>query len=67
MSIYQNVCKYIDDNGLKQMVIAQKSGISMQTLNAILNGRRPMYADDLKAICLALGVSSETFIKVKTA
>jgi transcriptional regulator with XRE-family HTH domain len=50
------------EKGIKQIVIAHKTGISPTTLNAILNGKRTMYAEDLKAICIALGVSAATFI-----
>lgn len=67
MYIYEKVRAYITDNGLKQVAIAQKAGIPMQTFNAILNGKRTMYAEDLKAICTALNVSSETFIEAKSA
>ena len=40
-------------------------GIPKTTFNAILNGKRTLYADDLKAICIALNVSPELFIDVK--
>lgn len=66
MQVYEKVRAYIDDNGLKQVVIAQKAGIPNATFNAILNGKRTLYADDLKAICIALNVSPEIFIEVKT-
>lgn len=45
--------------------VAVKAGISEATLCAILNGNRTMYADDLKAICLALNVSPELFIEYR--
>ncbi|MDP4120784.1 MAG: helix-turn-helix transcriptional regulator [Bacillota bacterium] len=67
MSVYEKVRNYIDDNGLKQVAVAQKAGISNATFNAILNGKRTLYAEDLRAICLALNVSPETFIEVKSA
>lgn len=65
MHVYEKVRAYIDNNGLKQVSVAQKSGIPKTTFNAILNGKRTMYADDLKAICCALNVSPEVFIEVK--
>lgn len=65
MRVYEKVRSYIDDNGLKQVVVAKKAGISKATFNAILNGKRTLYADDLRAICLALNVSPELFIEVK--
>ena len=42
----------------------QKAGIPKTTFNAIMNGKRTLYADDLRAICLALNVSPEMFIDV---
>ena len=64
MKVYEKVRAYIDDNGYKQVTIAEKAGIPKATFNAILNGKRTMYADDLKAICIALNVSPEVFIDV---
>lgn len=64
MQVYEKVRRYIDDQGMKQVAIAEKAGISKTTFNAIMNGKRTMYADDLRAICLALNVSPELFIEV---
>lgn len=64
MSVYKIVRAYLDEHGIKQSVIAQKAGISKVTFNAMMNGKRTMYADDLRAICLALNVSPEVFIEV---
>lgn len=65
MRVYEKVRAYIDDKGLKQVAVAQKAGIPKATFNAIMNGKRTLYADDLRAICLALNVSPELFIDVK--
>lgn len=65
MKVYEKVRAYITDHGLKQVSVAKKAGISNVTFNAILNGKRTLYADDLRAICMALNVSPETFIEVK--
>lgn len=67
MKVYEKVRAYLNDNGLKQKVVAQKAGIPNTAFNAILNGKRTLYADDLRAICLALNVSPEVFIEVKRA
>lgn len=63
MGVYEKVRSYIDENGLKQVTVAEKAGIPKTTFNAILNGKRTLYADDLRAICLALNVSPELFIE----
>ena len=61
MRVYEKVRAYIDEQGLKQKTIAEKAGIPNVTFNAIMNGKRTLYADDLKAICIALQVSPELF------
>jgi|GEM_PF-337158 len=63
MRVYQRVRNYIDSHGLKQCVIAQNSGIPNNIFHAIMNGKRTLYADDLRMICLALNVSPELFIE----
>ncbi len=65
MCVYEKVRAYIDENGLKQVAVAQKAGIPKVTFNAIMNGKRTLYADDLRAICLALNVSPELFIDIR--
>ena len=67
MRVYEKVRAYLVDNGYKQVVVAKKAGISYTTFSAILNGKRTLYADDLRAICLALNVSPEVFIEIKSA
>lgn len=66
LRVYQKVRDYIDEKGIKQVVVAQKAGISKTTFNAIMNGKRTLYADDLRAICIALDVSPEVFINIKS-
>lgn len=67
MKVYEKVRAYIDSNDLEQKVVAERSGISVVTFNAIMNGKRTLYADDLRAICLALNVSPEVFVEVGLA
>ena len=64
MEVYKKVREYIEENGYKQLAVAQKAGFSEVTFNAMMNGKRTMYADDLKAVCLALNVSPELFIEI---
>ena len=64
MPVYEKVRAYIDENGLKQVAVAERAGIPKNTFNAILNGKRTLYADDLRAICLALNISPELFIEI---
>lgn len=65
MKVYEKVREYIVANGYKQVVIAKKAGISNAAFNAIMNGTRTLYVDDLSAICIALNVSPELFVEIK--
>jgi len=65
MLVYQKVRAYIDENKIKQVDIAKKAGISVVIFDEIMNGKRTMYADDLRAICYALNEAPETFIDYK--
>ena len=68
MKVYEAIKEYIDEHGLKQNAIAKKMNMNKSVFNAILNGNRTLYADDLKAFCIAVGESSDTFIfKIKDA
>ena len=60
---YQRVKKYLDEHKISQSAIAKKAGLSVVTLEAIMNGNQTMYADDLRAICYALNVRPEMFIE----
>lgn len=61
MKVYEKVRAYLDDRGIKHSAIARKAGIPIKTFSAIMCGRRTMYADDLEAICKALGECASVF------
>jgi len=63
MKISEAVKEYLDEQGLKQAAVARRAGIHYSTFNAMLNGRRTMYADDFAKICIALGVTAESFVR----
>lgn len=62
LQVYEKVREYITEQGIKQSVLAKKCNISANTFSAIMNGKRTMYTEDLRAICYALNVSPEQFI-----
>ncbi len=62
MRVYEKVYQYIEENHLKQVSVAEAANIPNSIFNAMLHGKRTMYADDLKAICEALNVSADEFI-----
>ena len=54
---------FIDKSGLKQKVIAEKSGVSEVRLCLILQGKRKCEVGEYASICDALGVRVDKFIK----
>lgn len=65
VEIYKKVQAYIKESGYKQVSVAQKAGIPNSTFYAMMTGRRTIYADDLRAICIALNVKPEKFVDWK--
>ena len=55
---------YILARGISQTFISSKTGISISTLNAILNDNRGLSAEEYFIICNALEVPLETFSKI---
>ncbi len=62
MSIRGNVAKYIRDNGIKQVKIAEKTGIDEMKISQIVNEKRRLEADEFVLICKALDKKPEFFI-----
>lgn len=62
MKVYEKVRNYIESNHLKQISVARAANIPNPIFNAMLHGKRTMYAEDLKAICEALNVSADIFM-----
>ena len=54
MEVYKKVRAYIEGSGCGQFAVAQKAGIPQVDFDAMMNGEKTMYADDLRAICLVL-------------
>lgn len=52
-----NISHIIEERGLKQCAVAKKAGYSIQTFNAMLNGRRIIKPIDVLAIATALDVT----------
>ena len=62
MQIHQKIKCYLFENGIKQAHLSRKTGIKKNTLNAALNGKRRLYAEEFGTICEALDISSEFFL-----
>lgn len=47
---------------MKQTALSRAAGIRYQSLHRAVNGRRPIYADELLPLCRALGVGPEALL-----
>lgn len=57
----QEIRKYMDDKGIKQVFLADKTGIKPQIINAMLQGTRKIETIEYFLICDALEVQPEYF------
>ena len=62
MHVYERVREYIEEQGLTESDVAEAAGIPNVTFSAMMSGKKKMYADDLRAVCVALKVSADRFI-----
>ena len=53
----RNIKRVLKEKGVMQKEFAVRLGISEQVAGKIVNSRRVIYADEIKPICNALGVS----------
>ncbi len=52
----------IKESGLKNIAVADKSGIKPDVFSKLLNGRRRIFADEMAAICHTLGMTMDEII-----
>lgn len=70
MNLHLAIDSYLEDNGITQAHLSEKSGITTNALNLSLNGKRKLMADEYIKICDALKVPYDLFVllaKNKTA
>jgi len=61
--IIQNIKRIIDNQGIKQKVVAVRAGYSEKQFSAMMNGRRTIKADDIPKIANALGVEANELFR----
>ena len=54
--------KYLISKGISQTYVANKTGIPISTLNAVLNGNRKLLAEEYFVICQVLDVPLDNFM-----
>lgn len=52
---------YCAENNIKQTELADLLGLSVQTVNAKLNGKRDFTLSEVKAICLHYGINANIY------
>lgn len=62
---YQAFKKYIEDSGMKQKAISEKTGVPETALCLILQGKRKCEIGEYANICTALNIPMEKFLKPK--
>lgn len=56
-----DIKKYLEENGIKQAFVSEKTGIPAPILNMILNDNRKIEANEYMKICDAIGVPLDQF------
>ena len=56
---------YLEERGISQIFLSEKSKIPAAKLSLALNGKRKLTFDEYEAICYALGVGVDTFLEPK--
>jgi len=62
--IAEAIAKYIDENGITQSSLCEKTGLPEQTVKMSFCGEKKMSIEEYIVICTALDVSYEYFFKV---
>ena len=65
MLVHEKVHRYIQERDMDIRELATKCHIPYQAFVDMMNGKRKMYAEDLRNVCHALEVSPEKFIEYK--
>ena len=65
MNVQSRISAYIRQMGIKQTVICEKTGIRVDAMNQIMNGKRKLSADEYELICRALEKTPNDFMTVE--
>lgn len=62
MNVNEKIKQYLQDHGIKQTFLAEKTGIAQEKLSRMLSKNRKLSADELVKISNALGVNPNIFL-----
>lgn len=65
MNVQERVADYIQNNGIMQKFIAEKTGLSPVKVSLILNLKQTMTADELELFCKALNKQPNDFMSIE--
>lgn len=63
MNLYLAIGSYLENNGITQTYLSERSGMTTNALNLSLKGKRKLTADEYIKICDALKVPYDLFVK----
>ncbi len=61
MEINERLSEYVNENGIKQVHIAQKTGINKDAISKMLSGSRRILANEFLMICDAINLDPNVF------
>ena len=61
--IAEQIRRYVEEKGIKQVAIANATGMSKAAVSETLNGNRTLTAEEMKRICTFLEVPCERFFE----
>lgn len=65
MNVQEKIAAYVQNNGIMQKFIAEKTGLSPVKVSNILNLNQKMTADEFELFCKALRKQPGDFISVE--
>jgi len=65
MNVQERVADYVQNNGIMQKFIAEKTGLSPVKVSLILNLKQTMTADELELFCKALNKQPNDFMSIE--
>lgn len=65
MNVQERVAEYVQNNGIMQKFIVEKTGLSSAKVSNILNLNQKMTADDFELFCKALKQQPNKFIIIE--
>lgn len=62
MELNENIKKYLEEHGITQKFLCDKTGITPEKISNILNGKRKITGEELLKVAQALNVNANIFL-----